>query len=35
VVIDYPGLTIKTAAGWDNVTGLGVPDGKDFLKAIK
>ncbi|MDB4970370.1 MAG: serine protease [Myxococcales bacterium] len=35
VVIDYQGLTIKTAAGWDNVTGLGVPNGKDFLKAIK
>jgi subtilase family serine protease len=33
--IDYQGLSIKTAAGWDNVTGLGVPNGKDFLKATK
>jgi subtilase family serine protease len=33
--IDYPGLSIKTAAGWDNVTGLGTPDGQNFLKAIK
>ncbi len=32
---DYSGLTIKTAAGWDAVTGLGVPNGKAFLSAIK
>jgi subtilase family serine protease len=32
---DFQGLTIKTAAGWDSVTGLGVPNGQAFLNAIK
>jgi subtilase family serine protease len=31
---DFNGLSIHTAAGWDNETGLGVP-GPDFLKNIK
>ena len=35
VPFDYAGLTIKTGAGWDAVTGLGVPNGKAFLNAIK
>jgi subtilase family serine protease len=33
--IDYAGLSIKTAKGYDNVTGLGVPDGANFLKALR
>ena len=32
---DFPNQSIKTAVGWDNVTGLGVPDGENFLKAVK
>ena len=28
---DYQGLTIHTTPGYDNVTGLGVPDGTAFL----
>ena len=28
---DFQGLTINTAPGYDNVTGLGVPDGLAFL----
>lgn len=32
---DYPNQSIKTAVGWDNVTGLGVPDGANFLNAVK
>jgi len=35
VPFDFSGLSIKTAAGWDSVTGLGVPNGKAFLNAIK
>ena len=32
---DYPDLTIHTAVGYDNVTGLGVPAGQAFLNAIE
>jgi subtilase family serine protease len=35
VPFDYSLLTIKTGAGWDGVTGLGVPNGKAFISAIK
>jgi hypothetical protein len=35
VTFEFGGLTIHTAAGYDNVTGLGVPNGASFLKAIK
>ena len=35
VTIDYAGQAIQTAVGYDNVTGLGAPDGDNFLKAIK
>ena len=35
VTFDYSLLTIKTGAGWDSVTGLGVPNGKAFISAIK
>ena len=28
---DFQGLTIQTAPGYDNVTGLGMPDGLAFL----
>jgi subtilase family serine protease len=35
IYFDYPGLTIHTAIGYDNVTGLGVPNGKSFLAAVK
>jgi subtilase family serine protease len=35
IFFDYPGLTIHTAIGYDNVTGLGVPNGKSFLAAVK
>ncbi|HWE31147.1 MAG TPA: S53 family peptidase [Polyangia bacterium] len=35
IPFDYSGLTIKTAAGWDSVTGLGVPNGQAFISAIK
>jgi hypothetical protein len=31
---DYPGLTIHTTPGYDNVTGLGVPNGALFLGLI-
>jgi subtilase family serine protease len=31
---DYPGLTIHSAPGWDDVTGLGVPKGASFLSAL-
>jgi subtilase family serine protease len=31
---DYPGLTIHTTRGYDNVTGLGVPNGVAFLGLI-
>jgi subtilase family serine protease len=34
VNFDYPGLTIHTAPGWDDVTGLGVPKGASFLTAL-
>jgi subtilase family serine protease len=30
----YPNLTISTTAGWDTVTGLGVPNGATFLTAL-
>ncbi len=33
--IDFAGQAIQTAVGYDNVTGLGAPDGENFLKAIK
>jgi subtilase family serine protease len=32
---NYPSLTIKTAQGYDNVTGVGTPDGANFLDATK
>jgi len=35
VPFDFPGLSIKTAAGWDAVTGLGVPNGAAFIANIK
>ncbi len=35
VTIDFPGQAIQTAVGYDNVTGLGAPDGENFLKVIK
>jgi subtilase family serine protease len=35
VTIDYAGQAIQTAVGYDNVTGIGAPDGDNFLKAIK
>jgi subtilase family serine protease len=31
---DFSGQTIKSAPGFDNVTGLGVPDGENFLSAV-
>jgi subtilase family serine protease len=31
---DFQGLTIKTAPGYDNVTGMGTPNGATFLTAI-
>jgi subtilase family serine protease len=33
--IDYAGQAIQTAVGYDNVTGLGAPDGEKFLKALR
>jgi subtilase family serine protease len=33
--IDYAGQSIKTAVGYDNVTGLGAPDGQNFLTALE
>ncbi len=33
--IDFAGQAISTAVGYDNITGLGAPDGENFLKAIK
>jgi subtilase family serine protease len=35
VTLGYPGLTINAAPGYDNVTGLGAPDGENFLRALK
>jgi subtilase family serine protease len=35
VPFEYPAQTINTAAGWDSVTGLGVPNGKAFISNIK
>jgi subtilase family serine protease len=35
IPFDYDQQTIKTAAGWDSVTGLGVPNGKAFINNIK
>jgi hypothetical protein len=35
VGFDYAGLTIHTAPGFDDVTGLGVPDGEAFLSALQ
>jgi len=35
VTFDFSALSIKTGAGWDSVTGLGVPNGKAFISAIK
>jgi subtilase family serine protease len=32
---NVPGLAITTAKGYDNVTGMGVPNGEKFLSAIK
>jgi subtilase family serine protease len=32
---DYSNLKIRTAAGFDNVTGLGVPAGQAFLDVVK
>ncbi len=32
---DYQGLTIHSAVGYDNVTGLGTPNGTTFLAAMK
>jgi subtilase family serine protease len=34
VLFDYDGQSIKTAPGFDNVTGLGVPVGETFLDAV-
>jgi len=31
---DFPGLAIATTPGYDNTTGLGVPNGSDFLTHI-
>jgi hypothetical protein len=31
---DYPNLTIHTTPGYDNVTGLGVPNGAIFLALV-
>ncbi len=31
---DYPNLTIHTTPGYDNVTGLGVPNGNSFLALL-
>jgi len=35
VPFDYDQQTIKTAEGWDSVTGLGSPNGKAFINNIK
>ncbi len=32
---DFPGQTIQTAVGYDNVTGLGSPNGATFFKSVK
>lgn len=32
--VDYQALTIKTAAGYDNVTGMGSPNGQTFITAL-
>lgn len=31
---DFPGLAISTAPGYDNTTGLGVPNGLTFLQKL-
>ena len=31
---DFPGLAISTTPGYDNTTGLGVPNGVTFLRRI-
>jgi len=31
----YPNLAIQTAVGYDNVTGLGVPNGATFLESVR
>jgi len=35
IAFDYNLQTIKTATGWDSITGLGVPNGKAFINNIK
>jgi subtilase family serine protease len=35
LTFDYPGLAIGTAVGYDNVTGLGTPNGQGFLDNIQ
>jgi subtilase family serine protease len=32
---DFPGQSIHTAVGYDDVTGLGVPNGSSFLQALR
>jgi subtilase family serine protease len=32
---DFPGQSIHTAPGYDDVTGLGTPNGVDFLRGLK
>jgi hypothetical protein len=32
---DEDGQAIHVTAGWDNITGLGVPNGKKFINALK
>jgi subtilase family serine protease len=34
-VVNFPGLAISVAPGYDNITGLGAPDGTKFLNAMK
>jgi hypothetical protein len=31
----FQGDSLVTTSGWDNVTGLGVPNGATFLDAMK
>jgi subtilase family serine protease len=35
IPFDFSGLSIKTGAGWDAVTGMGVPNGQAFISNIK
>jgi subtilase family serine protease len=35
IPFDFNEQTISTAKGWDSVTGLGTPNGKSFIAAIK